>query len=104
MSGCNALGGIASVYDQLRLLHDVGEIILGVVGDDYHAVEFGYSFQWRAGHIELIFAPMADRGKKRIVVFDVSTQLLQQFDNGQRWRLSQVVVVALVGNSKHQDA
>ena len=104
MSGGNAFGGIASIYDQLRLFHDACIIVLGMVGDDHNAVEFGSSFQRRAGHIELVSTPAADEGEKRVVVFDMRTALLQQFDNGECGRLAKVVYVAFVGHPQDQDA
>ena len=48
--------------------------------------------------------PRPTEGKERIVVFDMRAALLQQFDDGERGRLAQVVDVALVGHAEHQDA
>ena len=34
----DALGGVARVDDQLRLLHDLGVIVVGMIGNDEDAI------------------------------------------------------------------
>src|ERR1700722_11955176 len=75
-----------------------------MVGDDHNAVEFRDLVERRAGHIELVSAPAADEGEKRIVVLNMRTALLQQLDDGECGRLAKVVDIAFVGHPQYQDA
>ena len=74
-----------------------------MVGDDEHGVVLAEVVERRAGHVEVVVAAVADGGEEGIVVGDHGALFAQQFDDGERRRLAQVVDVALVGQAEHQD-
>ena len=57
-------------------------------------VHFMFRSYWR---------PLPDHGEVRIVVADLRSFFLQQFDDGEGGRFAQVVDVFLVGDAEDQD-
>src|SRR3974390_2491884 len=94
----DSAGGIAGVNPQASFPDDLGIVVVGVIGDDQHAVVLAQVLDRNPRHLEIVFAPATDDRKVGIVVADLGAFLLQQFDDGQGGRLPQVVDVPLVGH------
>src|ERR1700733_2307880 len=75
-------GGIARVDHQLGLVHNAAVIVIGMVGHDHDAVILAQVFQIHALHLQVIFATFTDERKIGIVIANLGSILLQEFDNG----------------------
>src|SRR5712692_9612891 len=95
----DASSGVARINHELRLPHDALVVVIGVVGHDQHTVVLRKIFQRGALHPQVVFAPFANGWEVGIVVADLCALLLQQFDNGQGWRLAQIIDVLLIYQS-----
>src|SRR5271169_3571099 len=72
------LGRISRVDDQLRLADNPLIVVVGMVGDDQHAIKLAQVVQGGAFHLEVVFAAFSHRGKKGIVVAHCGSLLLQE--------------------------
>ena len=79
----DALGGVARVDDELRLLDDLGVVVIGMVGHDQDAVVLAKIVEGRAFHLQVVTPALADRREVRIVVTDLRTFLLQKLDDSE---------------------
>ena len=99
----DSFGGVSGVDDQFGLLDDGWVVVAGVVGDDEDGVVLAEVVERSAGHVEVVVAAVAHGGEVGVVVGDDGALVAQQFDDGERGRLAQVVDVALVGQAQDQD-
>src|ERR1700689_4509521 len=79
MLSVDALRRVAGVDDELGVGHDRAVVVLRVICDDDHAIEIRDLFQRSADHVKGVFAPLADRREKWVVVFNAGTAFLQEF-------------------------
>src|SRR5271165_2974717 len=100
----NATGRIPGVDDQLSFADDVVIVVVRVVGDDQDAVVLAEILQFRALHLQVVLAAFANEWKVGIVIADLGSVFLQQFDNGERRRLAQIVDIFFVRHTQHQHA
>src|SRR5512143_1081598 len=66
----DALGGVASVDDQVGFLHDALVVIVGMIGDNQHAIVLSQVVERCTGHLQVVFASASDLGEIRVVVAD----------------------------------
>ena len=65
------LSGISRVNHELRLADDALIVVVGVVGDDQHAIILAQIVQGSAFHLQVVLAAFSHRGEKGIVVADL---------------------------------
>ena len=99
----DAASGVARIYHQLCFVDDLLVVVVGVVGDDEHAIVLAEIVERRTLHLQVVLAAAADEGKIRVVVADGRAFFLQQLDNRERGRLAQVVNIFLVGDAENQN-
>ncbi len=80
----HAARGIAGVDDQLRLLDNPLVVVVRVIGYDDHAVVLGKIIEVRTLHLQIVFSPLSNEGKVRVVIADLGSIPLQEFDDGER--------------------
>ena len=95
-------GGIAGVDHQLGLLNDVAIVVVGVVGYDDDAVVLSQVFQIRRLHLQIVLPALANEWDVGIVICDLGSIFLQEFDDGERRLLAQIVDVFLVSHAQDQ--
>src|ERR1022692_749436 len=104
LGAIDALGGVAGVDDQLGFADDLFIVVIGVVGDDHDAVVVAQFVQFRAFHLQIVLASLADEREVGIVVADLGASLLQQFDDGEGGGLAQIIDIPFVGHAQDEDA
>src|SRR6266581_686448 len=62
------LGGVAAVNQQLRAADDIGVIVAGVVGNDYHTIVFADGVERGARQLKIVFSSPAHEREIRIVI------------------------------------
>ena len=72
----DSLCRVAGVNHQLGFAHDALVVVVGMIGDDQHAVVLAEIVQRRALHLQVVLAALSDGGKKRVVVADHGPLLL----------------------------
>src|ERR1022692_633888 len=100
----NPLGCVAGVDDQLSFADNLAVVVVGVIGDDHDAVVLAQLVQFGPLHLQIVLSSLSNKREVGIVVADLSAFLLQQFDDGERGRLAQIIDVSLVGHAQNQDA
>jgi hypothetical protein len=103
LGGGDAFGGVSGVDYQFGLVDYLLVVIGGVVGDYDYCVVAADVIQRRVGHVEVVVAASAYFGEVGVVVGDRSAPFAEEFDDGQRWGLAEVVDVAFVGQAEDQD-
>jgi len=91
LRGGNPFGCISGIHYQLCLFHDLGVIVNRVISDYDNAVEIGDPLHWCTRHVELILTTPTDKREERGVVFNICAALLQQLNNCQGRRLTDVI-------------
>src|SRR5271155_1241745 len=82
---------ISRIDYELRLLDDLLVVVIGVIGDDKHAIVLAKIVERGALHLQIVFASAPDEREIGVVVADRSPFFLQQFDDGERRRFAQIV-------------
>ena len=73
-----------------------------MVGYDEHAVVLAEILKRSAFHLQIVLAAAPDKREVGVVIADRGALLLQQFDDGERRRLAQIVDVFLVRDAQNQ--
>src|ERR1019366_3958040 len=94
--------GVAGIDDQLGFGNDAAIVVVGVVGHDDDAVVLAEVFQFGALHLQVVFPAFSDEGEVGIVVANLRSVFLQQFDDGERRRLAEIVDVFFVGHAEDE--
>ena len=101
--GCvQPFGCIPRIDNDLRLLDDGCIVVLRMVRSDHNAIEFRNALQGRVGHVERVFSSLSHLGEEGIIVLNMSTASLQQFDDREGGRFPKVVNVTLVRDTEYE--
>src|SRR6185437_8159072 len=101
--GVDSSGGVSAVNDKLSLVYDGAVVVGGMVGDDQNRVVLAEVFEWSVGHVKRVVSAVAYRGKVRIVVKDICALFAEKLDDGERWRLAEIIDVALIGEPENEN-
>ena len=99
----DSLGGISRVNHELRIPYNRLVVIVGVVGNDQHAVVVSQTIQRLTLHLKVIFSTFTDHRYVRIVVGDHGALTLQLLNDRQSRRFAKVIDVPLVRNPEDHD-
>src|SRR5215467_2441701 len=80
----NSLGGVAGVDDELRFAHDLCIVVVGMIGENQHAVVLRQIVERYSVHVEIVVAAASYIREKGVVVRNDGASLLQQFDDRER--------------------
>jgi hypothetical protein len=61
VAGRDIPGRVARINDQLRFANNACVVVIGVVGDDQHAIVLAQVLQVRAAHLQIVLAPCPNR-------------------------------------------
>jgi hypothetical protein len=99
----DASGGVAGVDNELGFFDDGAVVVGGMVCDDDDCVVLAEIVEGRVGHIEGVVPAVTNGGEIRVVVGDDGAFFAEEFDDGERGGLAQIVNVALVGEAEDED-
>src|SRR5215813_8433069 len=80
----DSLGGVAGVDDELRFAHDLCVVVVGMIGENQHAVVLRQIVERHSVHVEIVVSAASYIWEKWIVVRNDGASLLQQFDDCER--------------------
>ena len=100
LGAINSLGRVAGVDHQLGFGNDLAIVVVGVVGNDHDAVVLSQLFDLRTLHLQVVLASFADEREIGVVVADLGSFFLQQFDDGKGGRLAQIIDILLISDAQ----
>src|SRR5215475_64817 len=80
----NSLGGVAGVDDELRFAHNLCVVVVGMIGENQHAVVLRQIVERHSVHVEVVVSAASYIWEKWVVVRNDSASLLQQFGDRER--------------------
>src|SRR5215470_16729704 len=95
----DSLGCVTGIHNEASLVDNSCIVVVRMVRHDQHAIVVPEVFQWDAMHLQVILPAFANKRKVRVVVAYLRACVLQEFDDGQRRGLAQVVNIFFVSQA-----
>ena len=102
----DALGRIACIDNELRVVGDFLPVVGGMVRRDDDAIVFAERFgrEGDAFHLQVMAPHAVGTRDEGVVVIDVGTHFFELFDQLERGAFAHIINVGLVGEAEHQDS